>query len=69
MPRLTVARAFGITAVGLAAGIFGSSVSAQGVVTNHRVSSAMAGELLTGAVGACKEQGYNVTTTLVDIDV
>jgi uncharacterized protein GlcG (DUF336 family) len=68
MPRLTVARAFGIAAVSLAAGISGSPVSAQGVVTNHRVSSAVAGELVTGAVAACKEQGYNVTATLVDID-
>jgi uncharacterized protein GlcG (DUF336 family) len=68
MPRSTVGRAFGITAVSLAAGISGSPASAQGVVTNHRVSSAVAGELVTGAVAACKEQGYNVTATLVDID-
>jgi uncharacterized protein GlcG (DUF336 family) len=68
MPRLTVARAFGIAAVALAAGISRSPASAQGVVTNHRVSSAVAGELVTGAVAACKEQGYNVTATLVDID-
>jgi uncharacterized protein GlcG (DUF336 family) len=68
MPRLTVARAFGIAAVGLAAGISGSPASAQGVVTNHRVSNAVAGELVTGAVAACKEQGYNVTATLVDMD-
>jgi uncharacterized protein GlcG (DUF336 family) len=68
MPILTVARAFGIAAVGLAAGVWGSSASAQGLVTNHRVSSAVAGELVAGAVAACKEQGYNVTATLVDID-
>jgi uncharacterized protein GlcG (DUF336 family) len=68
MPRLTVARASGFAAVGLSIGISGSSASAQGLVTNHRVSSAVAGELVAGAVAACKEQGYNVTATLVDID-
>ena len=68
MPRLTVARAFGIAVTGLAAGISVASASAQGLVTNHRVSSEVAGELVTGAVAACKEQGYNVTATLVDID-
>jgi uncharacterized protein GlcG (DUF336 family) len=68
MTGSTVARAFGMTAMGLAAGISGPSASAQGLVTNHRVSSVMAGELVAGAVAACKDQGYNVTATLVDID-
>jgi uncharacterized protein GlcG (DUF336 family) len=68
MPGLTVARAFVIAVTGLAAGIPVASASAQGLVTNHRVSSAVAGELVAGAVAACKEQGYNVTATLVDID-
>jgi uncharacterized protein GlcG (DUF336 family) len=68
MTGWTVARAFGVTAMGLAAGISGPVASAQGLVTNHRVSSVLAGELVAGAVAACKDQGYNVTATLVDID-
>jgi uncharacterized protein GlcG (DUF336 family) len=42
--------------------------SAQGLLTSHRISSVAAGELVAGAVAACKEQGYNVTATLLDID-
>ena len=68
MLRSTVARAFGVAAPGLAAGLAVAPASAQGLLTGHRVSSVVAGELVAGAVAACKEQGYNVTATLVDID-
>ena len=68
MTGSTVARAIGIAAMGLAAGFSAPSALAQGLVTSHRVSSVLAGELVTGAVAACKDQGYNVTATLVDID-
>ena len=39
MPRSTVARAFGVAALGLAAGLAVAPASAQGLLTNHRVSS------------------------------
>ena len=68
MPRSTVARAFGVAALGPAAGLAMAPASAQGLLTGHRVSSVVAGELVAGAVAACKERGYNVTATLVDID-
>jgi hypothetical protein len=55
-------------AVYLVALIISVPASAQGLLTSHRVSSVVATELVAGAVAACKEQGYNVTATLVDID-
>ena len=68
MPGSTVVRAFGVAALGLAGGLAVAPASAQGLLTSHRVSSVVAGELVAGAVAACKEQGYNVTATLLDID-
>ena len=35
------------------------------MLANHRISSVVASELVAGAVAACKEQGYNVTATLL----
>jgi len=57
-----------VSAVALAAGGFIQPSAAQGLVTTHRISSAVAGDLVAGAVAACKEQGYNVTATVLDID-
>ena len=50
------------------AGIAPATVSAQGLVTTHRISAAVASELVAGAVAACKEQIYNVTAVVLDID-
>jgi uncharacterized protein GlcG (DUF336 family) len=55
-------------AIFLVALITSVPASAQGLLTSHRVSSVVATELVAGAVAACKDQGYNVTATLVDID-
>jgi hypothetical protein len=54
--------------VGLAAGIAAAPVSAQRLVTTHRISAAVASELVAGVVAACKEQTYNVTAVVLDID-
>ena len=53
---------------GLAAGIAAVPVSAQGLVTTHRISAAVASELVAGAVAACREKTYNVTAVVLDID-
>src|SRR5580700_10580883 len=68
MPKLAVADVLSLAVLGLAAGIAPATVSAQGLVTTHRISAAVASELVAGAVAACKEQTYNVTATLLDID-
>jgi len=42
--------------------------TAQGVLTTHRLSAALAAEAVTEAVAACTKQGYHVTATIVDPD-
>jgi uncharacterized protein GlcG (DUF336 family) len=40
----------------------------QDILTNHRLSAALASEAVTEAVAACAKQGYKVTATLIDTD-
>lgn len=68
MPRSAVANALSLAVFGLAAGIATAPVWAQGLVTTHRLSAAVANELVVGAVAACKEKTYNVTAVVLDID-
>jgi uncharacterized protein GlcG (DUF336 family) len=41
---------------------------AQGVLTTHRLSAALAAEAVDAAVAACTKQGYHVTATIIDPD-
>jgi uncharacterized protein GlcG (DUF336 family) len=41
---------------------------AQGVLTMHRLSAALAAEAVGEAVAACAKQGYKVTAAIVDAD-
>ena len=41
---------------------------AQGVLTMHRLSAALAAEAVGEAVAACAKQGYKVTAAIVDTD-
>jgi uncharacterized protein GlcG (DUF336 family) len=41
---------------------------AQGVLTTHRLSAALAAEAVVEAVAACAKQGYKVTAAIVDTD-
>jgi uncharacterized protein GlcG (DUF336 family) len=41
---------------------------AQGVLTTHRLSAALAAEAVGEAVAACDKQGYHVTAAVVDTD-
>jgi len=43
-------------------------VTAQGLVATHRISAAVASELVAAAVTACKQKNYNVTAVVLDID-
>ena len=56
-----------IGALGLAIGV-AAPAAAQGVLTTHRLSAALAAEAVTEAVAACTRQGYHVTATIVDPD-
>jgi uncharacterized protein GlcG (DUF336 family) len=55
-------------ALAVAAGATVQAATAQGLVTTHRVSSALANEAVGAAVAACAEKGYNVSAVLVDWD-
>ena len=63
-----VADVLSLAVFGLAAGIAPATVSAQGLVTTDRISAAVASQLVAGAFAACKEQTYNVTAVVLDID-
>jgi uncharacterized protein GlcG (DUF336 family) len=68
MPRSAVVNVFWLAVFGLAAGIAAAPVSAQGLITTHRISAAVASELVAGAVVACKEKTYNITAVVLDTD-
>jgi len=52
----------------LAAMLWGSAASAQGIVTTQRLSAALAGELVAASVAECAKNGYAVTAVIVDLD-
>jgi uncharacterized protein GlcG (DUF336 family) len=59
-----------ITLIGVLGVAIGAAApaTAQGVLTTHRLSAALAAEAVTEAVAACTKQGYHVTATIVDPD-
>ena len=46
----------------------GASVSAQGVLTTHKLSAALAHELVGASVRECAQKGYKVVAGVVDLD-
>ena len=52
----------------LSVGITATLAMAQGLVATHRISAAIANELVAAAVTACKQKNYNVTAVVLDID-
>ncbi len=61
--RILALAAFGVAAI---ANIH--AASAQGLITTHRVSAALANEAVGMAVAACAAKGYAVSAVLVDWD-
>src|SRR4051794_30105561 len=57
---------FSSLAIGLAA--FCGAVQAQGVVTTHKISAALANELVGESVRECVQKGYKVVAVVVDLD-
>jgi uncharacterized protein GlcG (DUF336 family) len=45
-----------------------ASVSAQGVLTTHKLSAALANELVGESVRVCAQKGYKVVAVVVDLD-
>src|SRR5258705_11515321 len=47
---------------------FAGAAQAQGVITVHKLSAALANELVGESVAACARKGYAVTAVVVDLD-
>ena len=60
----------GWTAVALLGSIAfaAAAVHAQGLVMTHKLSAALANQLVSDAVAACAGKNYAVTATVVDLD-
>jgi uncharacterized protein GlcG (DUF336 family) len=56
-----------VSAVVAAASVAGPAI-AQGVVTTHRLSAALASEAAATAVATCAGQGYKVSAVVIDTD-
>src|SRR5438552_14845321 len=55
-------------AFALAAGAAATGVQAQGLVTTHKLSAALANELVGESVAQCARNGYKVVAVVVDLD-
>ena len=56
-----------LSAVTLAMVVAGA-VQAQGVITTHKISAALANELVGDSVAQCAKNGYKVWAVVVDLD-
>jgi len=56
-----------LSAIALAMVVAGA-VQAQGVVTTHKISAALANELVGDSVAQCAKNGYKVWAVVVDLD-
>jgi uncharacterized protein GlcG (DUF336 family) len=52
---------------GLAAAL-ATSASGQGLITTHKISAALANELVGDSVAQCAKNGYKVVAVVVDLD-
>ena len=68
MPSSPFAHLVRFVAFALAVSIAATPAAAQGLVATHRISAAIANELVAAAVTACKQKNYNVTAVVLDID-
>jgi uncharacterized protein GlcG (DUF336 family) len=64
---MRLSRLIALAALGVAA-LSASGAQAQGLLTTHRVSGALANEAVGAAVAACAAKGYSVSAVLVDSD-
>src|SRR5437762_8029349 len=51
-----------------AAGAVATGAQAQGLVTTHKLSAALANQLVGDSVAACAHKGYQVVAVVVDLD-
>ncbi len=58
----------GLQAVALVLGALATGAQAQGLVTTHKLSAALANQLVGDSVAACAQKGYQVVAVVVDLD-
>ena len=58
----------GLQVLVLVAGGVATGVQAQGLVTTHKLSAALANQLVGDSVAACAQKGYQVVAVVVDLD-
>src|SRR5439155_13944347 len=58
----------GLQVLALVAGAAATGVQAQGLVTTHKLSAALANELVGESVAQCARNGYKVVAVVVDLD-
>src|SRR5207249_8031787 len=58
----------GLQVLALVAGAAATGVEAQGLVTTHKLSAALANQLVGDSVAACAQKGYQVVAVVVDLD-
>ncbi len=58
----------GLQAVAFVLGALATGAQAQGLVTTHKLSAALANELVGESVAACAQKGYRVVAVVVDLD-
>jgi uncharacterized protein GlcG (DUF336 family) len=64
MPRIST----GLQVLVLVASAAATGVEAQGLVTTHKLSAALANELVGESVAICAKNGYKVVAVVVDLD-
>ncbi|TMH38114.1 MAG: heme-binding protein [Betaproteobacteria bacterium] len=58
----------GLQVLVLVSGAAAAGVQAQGLVTTHKLSAALANQLVGDSVAACAQKGYQVVAVVVDLD-
>ena len=58
----------GLQALVLVAGAAATGAQGQGLVTTHKLSAALANQLVGDSVAACAQKGYQVVAVVVDLD-
>ena len=58
----------GLQVLALVAGAASAGAQAQGLVTTHKLSAALANQLVGDSVATCAQKGYQVVAVVVDLD-
>ena len=58
----------GLQVLVLVAGTAATGAQAQGLVTTHKLSAALANQLVGDSVATCAQKGYQVVAVVVDLD-